>query len=174
MDTILQIWLVEAPEHTALFCRLILIQSLLFCIQLPFVTTIHATGKMMIFQLTNGIVLLTTLPISYFFLKAGGAPYIPFLVNIGALILDISIVLYLLKRWINLSLVSIFRTVFIPVSLIVVCTLPVSVWVSFHFPFLLSVMFSGLSVCISVYFIALDKETRKKVIHQVIHKFLKK
>ena len=164
LETILQIWLVEVPEYVASFCRLMLIQSLISCVQRPFIITIHATGKMKVYQLTAGIVLLSVLPISYFFLKAGGAPYIPILVYIGASAIKFLVELCLLKRWISLSLVILFKTVFIPVLLIVVCTLPVSILASYYFSFLLAVLFSGLSVCVSVYFIAFTKETRTKAI----------
>ena len=167
LGTILQLWLVEVPEHAAVLCLLVLIQSLISCIQRPFVMTIHATGRMKVFQLSAGTVLLSVLPVSYFFLKAGGAPHIPFIVYIGASVLELIVELYLLKKWINLSISKLIMKVFIPIALIVVCTLPVSIMVSNYLHFLLSCMFSGLLVCVSVYFIALDKETREKVIYYV-------
>ena len=167
LETVLNIWLVEVPEHTVLFCRLILIQSLISCVQRPFDMAIHATGRMKVYQLTSGTVLLLALPVSYFFLKAGGAPYIPFIVLIGAAVLSVCIELFLLKRWINLSFIVLFKTVYIPILLIIACTLPVSIFASHYLHFLLSIIFSGLLVCISVYFIALTKETRIKLIHYV-------
>jgi len=167
LESILQIWLVEVPEYTALFCRLVLIQTLINCVQRPFVMTIHATGRMKTFQLSTGTVVLSVLPVSYFFLKAGGAPHIPFLVYIVTSAIELLVEVYLLKRWINLSLISLFKTVFIPILLIIVCTLIVSILVSYYLPFLLAAFLSVLSVCIAVYFIAFAKETRIKAIHQV-------
>ena len=167
METILHIWLVEVPEYTPLFCRLILIQSLVACVKFPFAMTIHATGKMKVFQLSSGTVLLSALPVSYFFLKAGASPHIPFYICIIASVIELIIILFLLKRWINLSFISLFKTVMIPLSLIVVISVPVSVLASYYFPFLLAFLFSGLSVCLSVYYIVFNKETRKNVIVQV-------
>lgn len=164
LETILRIWLIEVPEFTTVFCRLVLIQSLISCVQRPFVMTIHATGRMKVFQLSTGTVLLSVLPVSYFLLKAGWAPYMPFLVYIVASALELLVELYLLKKWINLSLITLFKTVFIPILFIVICTIPVSVLSVYYFPFLLGVLFSGLSVCISTYFITFSKETRTKVI----------
>jgi len=174
LETILKIWLVEVPEYTALFCRLILLQSLISCVQRPFVKAIHATGRMKVFNLTAGIVLLSVLPISYFFLKAGGLPYVPFIVHVSATLLEFICELYLLKRWINLPINALIKNVFIPQLLIIACTLPVSLLFSFYFPFLLTIIFSVLSVCISVYFIALNKETRIKVINKIKSIILKK
>ena len=172
LENLLPIWLVEVPEYTALFCRLILLQSLIACFQRPFVMAIHATGKMKVFQLTSGTALLSALPVSYFFLKAGAAPHIPFMICIFSSALELFVELYLLKRWINLSLGSLFKKVFIPIALIAVCTLPVSALANYHLHFLLSIMLSGLLVCISVYFIALNKETRRKLIQRVKNKFI--
>jgi len=176
LETLLQIWLVEVPEYAALFCRLVLLQSIISCVQRPFVMAIHATGKMKPFQLSAGTVLLSVLPISYFFLKAGGAPYIPFLVYIGASALELLVELYLLRRWINLSFRHLIKTVFIPVLFVIVCTLPISVLAGYYLHFLLAIAFSGILVCISIYFITFDKETRINIIRLVmdifnIHKF---
>ena len=167
LETILQIWLVEVPEHTALFCRLVLIQSLISCVEMPFIMTIHATGRMKAFQLSSGTVLLSGLPISYFFLKLGCAPHIPFVIFIGASALKLFIEVYLLKKWINLPLISLFKTVVIPVAIIIACTLSASLLVRFYLPFLPSAIFSGLSVIIFGYYIALSKETRVQAIQYV-------
>jgi len=167
METILHIWLVEVPEYTALFCRLVLIQSLISCVQRPFVMAIHAMGRIKVLQLTAGTILLSVLPISYFFLKAGGQPYIPFAVYILCTMLEFSCEIYLLKRWINLSIISLFKTVFLPQALIILCTLPFSLLVSHYTNFIFTTLFSALSVCLSVYFITFNKETRIKLIYQL-------
>ena len=127
---------------------------------------------MKVFQLSTGTVLLFILPVSYFFLKDGGAPHIPFLVYICASSLELFIELYLLKRWINISLIYLFKKVFIPVLLVVACSLPISFFASYYLPFLLSVMFSGLSVCVSVYCITFTKENRA-IIMQKINEYFK-
>jgi O-antigen/teichoic acid export membrane protein len=164
LELILQFWLGEVPEYAATFCRLVLIQSLISCVQRPFVMTIHATGRMKVFQLTTGTVLLSVLPASWFFLKAGGAPHIPFLVYIAASAIELCVELYLVGKWIKLSHISLFKKVFVPILLIIACTLPVSALAAYYLPFLLAVAVSGLSVCVSAFYIAFDKETRSKVL----------
>ena len=167
IETILQIWLVEVPEYAALFCRLILFQSLIVCIQRPFVMTIHATGRMKVFQLTTGTVLLSALPVSYFFLKAGAAPHVPFLICICSAALELLVEMFLLRRWINLSFRTLFKTVFIPIALIIVCTLPVSLAAGYYLHFLIAGSISGLSVCVSAYYIVFTKETRAIVLNKI-------
>jgi len=71
LDTILNIWLVEVPEYTSLFCRLMLLQSMVYCLQRPLVMACHAVGKMRTFQLTTTPDLLLILPLSYLSLKWG-------------------------------------------------------------------------------------------------------
>jgi len=172
LEALLQIWLVEIPEYTPLFCRLVLAQAIIACVQRPFVMAIHATGRMKVFQLSAGTVVLSVLPVSYFFLKAGGAPHIPFIIYICCTVLELLVELYLLRRWIKLSFRSLFKTVLIPVVFVIAVTLPVSFLVSNHLHFLLSAMFSGLLVCISVYFIVLNKETRAQAIQYVKNIFI--
>jgi O-antigen/teichoic acid export membrane protein len=185
LEPLLQIWLVEIPEYTPLVCRLVLAQAIIACVQRPFVMAIHATGRMKVFQLSAGTVVLSVLPVSYFFLKAGAAPHIPFIVYICGTTVELLVEVFLLRRWIKLSTRTLFKTVLIPISIIIACTLPASflvhqyllslfavsssssVFVTEYLPLLLSLAFTGLAVCISVYYIALNKATRATIIEKV-------
>jgi O-antigen/teichoic acid export membrane protein len=167
LEPVLQLWLGEVPEYAAVFCRLVLIQSLISCVQRPFVMTIHATGRMRVFQLTTGTVLLSVLPVSWFFLKAGGAPHIPFLVYIAATAIELLVELYLVGKWIKISYIALFKKVFVPIFFIIACTLPVAALAAYYLPFLPAVAVSGLSVCISAFYIAFNTETRIKVIQYI-------
>lgn len=69
MDTILNIWLNNVPEHTASFTRIILITSLNYALNTPTITAIHATGKIKQFQIIEGTLLLSVVPIAYILLK---------------------------------------------------------------------------------------------------------
>jgi len=170
LETVLHVWLVEVPEHAVLFCRLALVQSLIVCVQRPFVMAILATGKIRLFQMSVGTVLLSVLPISYFFLKAGMTPHTVFLICIGASVVELLLELYLLKKWINLSLVALSKTILIPIFLIITCTLPTAIWVNHYCSFILTTLISGLSICIAAYFIVFTTETRTKAIHYIKYK----
>jgi hypothetical protein len=66
LEIVLELWLMKVPEHTALFSCLILLQSLVYCLNRPFVMAIHATGNMKLMNMTAGIILLMVLSVSYF------------------------------------------------------------------------------------------------------------
>lgn len=69
METVLNIWLNQVPEHTISFSRIILITSLNYALKYPTTTAIHATGNIKKFQLIEGTLLLSVVPIAYILLK---------------------------------------------------------------------------------------------------------
>ena len=69
VNYILKLWLGNFPENTDIFVRIILITSILSCLANPIITSVHATGRLMKFQLYESSILLTILPISYISLK---------------------------------------------------------------------------------------------------------
>lgn len=73
-DFVLKIWLEIVPEHTVNFLRLILIIGLFYTLSNPIIVSVQATGKIKKFQITEGCILLTIVPISYFLLKFGQVP----------------------------------------------------------------------------------------------------
>lgn len=68
-DFILHIWLGLVPEYTVAFTRLILITSLLYTLSNPIIISVHATGRLKRFQLVEGTILLTIVPVAYILLK---------------------------------------------------------------------------------------------------------
>lgn len=68
-DFVLKLWLGIVPEHTVNFLQLILIVSLLCTLSNPIIVSVHATGRLKKFQLIEGTMLLSIVPISYILLK---------------------------------------------------------------------------------------------------------
>lgn len=67
--TILHIWLGVIPEHTISFVRIMLIISLIEPLKSPLIAAVHATGDIKKFQLYEGSMLLSIVPLSYVILK---------------------------------------------------------------------------------------------------------
>lgn len=178
LETVLELWLVEIPEYTALFCRLILLQTLISCLQRPFVMAIYAIGKTKIVNLTSALISLSALPISYFLLKQGMPVYIPFVIYIITSAICAFIELFLLYKWISLSINILLKQVFIPIISIILCSLPISFLVNYYsaknfISFLYVLALSITLVLTSVYYIALDKKMRitiKKKLIELIKK----
>ena len=66
---ILKWWLGIVPEHTVSFLRMILCTGLLLALSNPIIVSVHATGKLKRFQLIEGTMLLSIVPIAYLLLK---------------------------------------------------------------------------------------------------------
>lgn len=82
-EFVLKLWLGIVPEHTVTFLRLILIVGLLYTLSNPIIVSVHATGKLKRFQIIEGTMLLTIVPISYLLLKYFGIrPEYVFVVHI--------------------------------------------------------------------------------------------
>ena len=80
---VLKIWLGIVPEHTVTFLRLILVVGLLYTLSNPIIVSVHATGKLKRFQIIEGSMLLSIVPIAYILLKFFGIrPEYVFVVHI--------------------------------------------------------------------------------------------
>lgn len=69
---VLKLWLGIVPEHTVNFLRLILCSSMITTLSYPLVVSVHATGDLKRFQLVEGTMLLSIVPIAYMLLKLFG------------------------------------------------------------------------------------------------------
>ena len=68
-EFVLKLWLGIVPEHTVTFLRLILVVGLLYTLSNPIIVSVHATGRLKKFQIIEGTMLLTIVPIAYMLLK---------------------------------------------------------------------------------------------------------
>ncbi len=89
---ILQFWLGNVPEFTTLFVRLVIIEVLVDSASYPMMAMIQATGKIRLYQIIVGGLLILNLPLSFLFLQLG---YSPIAVYIVAIFL--SVIAYFLR-----------------------------------------------------------------------------
>lgn len=68
-EYILQLWLGEVPDHTVSFVRILIFASMNYPLSGPTVIAIHATGDIKKFQLIEGGLLLTVVPVAFLLLK---------------------------------------------------------------------------------------------------------
>lgn len=67
-EYILSLWLGTVPAHTAAFTRLMVVACMNYALSNPTLMAIHATGDLKKFQLVEGSLLLTVLPVAYLLL----------------------------------------------------------------------------------------------------------
>lgn len=101
---ILDAWLGQMPDYTILFSRLVIINSLIESFTYVIGATVQATGRIKIYQIVIGGLLLLNLPISYLFLKLGYLPYIVFFIAILLSIISIIVRIVILSSLIKISI----------------------------------------------------------------------
>lgn len=83
-EFVLKLWLGIVPEYTETFLRLVLVVGLLYTLSNPIIVSVHATGNLKKFQIIEGTMLLTIVPIAYILLKFFGiCPEYVFMVHIA-------------------------------------------------------------------------------------------
>lgn len=74
MPFLLDVWLKEVPQYTALFATIMLANAIIDYIDYPLWVAIQATGRVKAYQLTLGTTQLMVLPVAYLMLKLGTFP----------------------------------------------------------------------------------------------------
>ena len=164
---VLKLWLGIVPEHTVAFLRLILIIALLYTLTNPIIVSVHATGRLKKFQIIEGTLLLTIVPMAYILLKFFYvSPEYVFVVHIIVELCTQYARLRIVLPMIGMNLVDYFKSVIKPILSIVF----ISPWL----PYIANTTVSGqwgaffvvcivCVICISVcvYFIGCTVSERK-------------
>jgi O-antigen/teichoic acid export membrane protein len=167
-EYILNLWLVDVPENAIIFCQIIIVHALIMSLNRPYVMAIHATGNMKQTNVTAGVILILVLPISYILLDNGFSILAPLIIYMIATILCFIIELYYLKKWINVSIIGLFKNTLLPVSLITIASIfpvyfVIDLYENSFMKFLLITLFSMSIVFVLIYTIALNSEERTKL-----------
>lgn len=103
INEILTLWLGVVPEHTAEFCRVVFISSLINTFSLPLATAANANGQIKVFQIGCGIFELMNIPVSYILLKMGYPPIAVYYVALTIVLATLFVRLGVLRRLIKLD-----------------------------------------------------------------------
>jgi O-antigen/teichoic acid export membrane protein len=174
IDIVLKYWLINVPEHTGLFCRLALVQSLIACMQRPINMTVHAIGKLKQICIIVSMIYISVLPVSYFLLKTGIPFYVSYIIFIIAYFLDFLYQIFFLHKHIQFPIKRLIKQTFVPMISIVICSLPMGLLVNHYFKdsfvsLVLVAIVSVISVLVSVYFIALDRNMRRQIVNKLFN-----
>lgn len=168
MDVVLSLWLKDVPEHTVLFTRLVLIESLISSVSMPIVTLARAPGKMRLYESVLGSMQIATFFITWIVLYMGAAAYSVYIVAIATNILMFFVRLVIVRYLTGINLREFYKRVLVPLALITVLSALPSFAVHKVLP--KGLLFSSISVIIGVvissvcmYYIGLSKQWRNKV-----------
>lgn len=172
-EPLLEIWLVEVPEYTIIFLRLIVIQSLFQTFDRSFYAALYAKGQLRENALTSPLISFLIFPVTYFFLKAGYSPVslswasIIAYAIIGVVIKPILLIRVANYKWQNI------KSVFVSCFWVTLISAPIPLISNIYINsntvlgFILVGIISLLSVVLCVYFIGLDRNTKHKIINQI-------
>ena len=112
---ILDIWLDIVPEHTLLFTELVIIVALIDSLSNPLMTLAQATGKVKLYQVVVGSLLLLNLPVSYVFLLLGYPAEVTMVVAIVISAISLMARLFILRRITTFSIKQYFSQVLLAI-----------------------------------------------------------
>ena len=178
---IMTLWLKEPPEHTAAFAALGIGQDVLAALFSPFVYAIHASGKIRRMSLISGTLWILVLPISYFFLKMGYGPEVPYIVKFLIIASVAFSNIHIVKRIIpEFEQGYYLKKTLLPALLVTVVSIALTSLVYIQFKdsswvrFLSVLVASTISVCLTSLFILFSKKQRITLLNLVKNKVCKK
>jgi len=164
-ETILLWWLKIVPEYTVLFCRLVLINTLIECISGPLMTAAQASGKIKLYQSVVGGLLLLILPTSYLFLKLGFPPQTTLYISISMSIITLFARLIIISPLVRLSIATFIQSVLLKILPVLLISVIIPFIVKHNINhekirFISVCIVSIISSTLCIYWIGMRKEER--------------
>lgn len=126
IDPVLELWLKNVPPYTALFSILVIATSLLDSLSHPLMTLAQATGKIRLYQIVVGSLLLANLPVSWIFLALGyGAEYTMY-TALAIAMLSVIARLFIIKKVVTFPVKAFCAKVLWPITLSTIASLAVA------------------------------------------------
>lgn len=176
-DTILTIWLGKYPDHTVSFLILIIMWCMVNTWKESRGTALHATGHLLLSNVTVSTMVCCALPLGYFFLKMGKAPESVFWAGLITLFFSDIIGVLVLRRYVVFNIFHYILHVHVRciVVAIVSLILPFLLYDKIMHPGILRVITTGiltsLSISMTCYVIGIDSAMRTKIKRFILSKF---
>lgn len=165
---LLELWLVDVPDWTVVFLRLMLIVVIVDSVANPFMTAATATGRVKVYQSVVGGIQLLIVPIAYLVLKLGGNPCSVFVVHICVCVVAFVVRFVLVRYMVGLSAFSYFKEVVMRCLFVtfVAAVLPLGIYILFPDTIVVEcvvVVLSTVSALLSSFFVGLTQGEREFV-----------
>lgn len=177
-DIILKWWLNDVPKHTANFIRIMISISMVNVMADSLLVASQATGKIRLYQILVGGILLLIVPIAYIALKLGYPPESVFLIHLICAVIAQFVRLYIVHKLTQLPILEYTKEVIL--KIIFVTAISLIIPITFHFfmdaSFIRFLTVSILCVCsvtVSIYNLGLNKSEKgfiyKKIKERLHH-----
>lgn len=176
---ILEFWLVEVPDNTAIFCQLILGFLLIECISAPLWMTVQATGKIRKYQIIIGICIFINFPLTFIVYKIGMPVYVAWIIRIIVNIITLIARCKYMSNNLNFPVKLFVKNVIKPVCLVSLTGTLISYIISTFFQHCLRdtimlIVLSIISSIIVIYRIGLEQSERDFISNVLSKKIFKK
>lgn len=167
IDKVLNIWLVEVPKYTGVFCQLILTFYMIEALAAPMWMAVQATGKIKIYQILVSFINFFTLPFVYVVLAIGYPVWSVWIVRILINIVILIYRLFYLRKLLGLDILKFLKYSILPSTLVPIITVPfVYLWyiscTGYWTNLITTIVFSVLITILCIFFIGLTAVERAK------------
>lgn len=180
IDFVLKVWLGNNyPEETALFAKIILISAFVDTIESGQNMPFHAIGRIRTGNIVCGTIMIFSLPLGYFLLKAGFESYIVFWGVIFTNVLNIVLTLFIMRSYVYFSIREILKDTYVPVLAVLLITLIAPSFISkFLTPgfgrFIINLFAIESVLLLSSWMIAINRSEKEQIKKVIIQKLKNK
>ena len=175
IDGLLEIWLKDVPEYTAIFCKLILVFLSIEAITAPLWMAVQATGKIKTYQILMASLNFLNFPLAYAVLKMGLPVYSVWIVRIVVNIVIIVARCLYMNQKLDFPLLPYVQKVVLPIACVTIFALPIPIFLyySIHGFWPNLIVVGGVTLCLTmadVYFVGMNRHEKEMVCNVVMKK----
>lgn len=175
-EYLIKLWIGAIPPYTIIFCKLMIINALIDSLGGGIPALTQAIGKIKYFQIILSTTSLLSLPIAYFFFRAGYSPSYLLVAFVSMALLNVILRQILLKKIIDFDVKYFLRTSYLKIFYVTLLVLPLFLLRNLFNPGLARfLIFSFFSICwlfFVIYIVGIEKN-EKNMINQIIKNLIK-
>lgn len=177
---ILELWLGQVPQYASIFCKLILVSSLLDSLSGPIATAQQATGNIKYYQFWVSCTLISNVPLSYIGVHLTDNPKVVFIIYIIISFFALFLRYCILHKSISIRSNRLFMSILAKIAIVTLITLFLGAFINLSLDkfmkneFVSFILFISLTLIInivSLYYLGLDA-MEKNCIKKKIHSFI--
>jgi O-antigen/teichoic acid export membrane protein len=177
-EFILKLWLKIVPKYTVIFTQLVIVNVLIDSISGPLMTAAQATGKIRLYQMVVGFLLLLILPVSWIFLGFGFEPQTTIYVSISISLIAIFARLKIISPLVKMPISNYVTNVVFRIVLVVALSTILPLIIKTSLPkglgrLMIIGSFSLISVIFTIFMVGLTKVERVIVQYRARQLFAK-
>lgn len=130
IDEILRIWLGNAPDYSATFCKLLIWYSFIESLGMPLVMVIMATGENKYYQIFVSLAISLNIVLTWLFLFMGFSPEWIFYIKIIISFLVIVVRLFFAKKQSGINVKEYYDCAIVPVIKVLALTQPIYIFLN--------------------------------------------